>query len=227
MEVRFNPLRVNHPVEIVDGPKSYASRVEGVERTRVTVAAPMAGGSLVYLPVGRVVTLACLRTDPMYAGRYEAETEVLGHSRTEPPFVFLAAPTVWRKVQLRNYVRVQATLPVACRRVEEDGQEGEAFQAETQDISGGGLRLILKSPLKAGAALQVLLHLPEGPVFAGGKVEWVGIPGGQPLMEGETVKSGEPVVAGIRFTEIDERDRDRIVRFVFQRQAEMRRKGLA
>lgn len=221
MIVRKSPLSVNQPIDIMDGPHSYSSRVEEIEASRVVVAAPVSEGLVVHLPVGVWVTVICLRTDPVGAGRYEGDTRVVGHGRGQPPLLYLENPATWRKIQLRNFVRTEAVLPISYRVIQEEGAvTTTSVRAETRDISGGGVRLIQRQPLDEGTMIEIFVKLPEGSVAATGIVEWAGIPGAA------VPKPGEPRDIGVRFDKIDERDRDRIVRFVFQKQAELRRKGL-
>jgi|GEM_PF-1339967 hypothetical protein len=83
-------------------------------------------------------------------------------------------------------------------------------QAVTLDLSGSGLALKGDLGLKAGQSVIMSLQLPDAPgrpILAVGEVVRVG------PAEGQT----QPATA-VRFVEISEIDRERIVRYTFQKQ---------
>jgi c-di-GMP-binding flagellar brake protein YcgR len=123
------------------------------------------------------------------------------------------------RVQRRQYVRHETSVPVVYTVYSGDGEEGFGPDHETRtfDISGGGVSLHVPGELPNGSVLGVEIRLPGGgSVFAAGRVvrAWPG-PG----------ESGGWLV-GVAFTSIEERDRDRLVSFIFEDQLRLRRRGL-
>jgi c-di-GMP-binding flagellar brake protein YcgR len=104
----------------------------------------------------------------------------------------------------------------SVERGDEDDLEPPQYEGQTLNISGGGMLLTTSIKLEAGdnIPLQVYLSSREH-ITATGRVERVEFLGTKGLC-----------LAGIVFDLIHEINRDKIVAFVFQREIELRRKGL-
>jgi hypothetical protein len=104
-------------------------------------------------------------------------------------------------IQRRDYVRVEAFVPVTYQ---PDGPDGWTATANTLDVSGGGFRVADAEGLRLGDMLRFRLELGEGeePVQAVAQV----------------VREAGDDAFGMRFVEILERDRQRLVRWVFARE---------
>lgn len=74
----------------------------------------------------------------------------------------------------RRHRRYALELPVRCR-VEEPARGGfRNLLGHTENLSEGGIALVLPAPLRAGTEVTVLLDLPEGPAVAEATVVWIG-----------------------------------------------------
>jgi c-di-GMP-binding flagellar brake protein YcgR len=104
-------------------------------------------------------------------------------------------------IQRRDYVRVEAFVPVTYQ---PDGPDGWTATANTLDVSGGGFRIADAEGLRLGDMLRFRLELGEGekPVQA----------------VAQAVREAGDDGFGMRFVEILERDRQRLVRWVFARE---------
>jgi hypothetical protein len=104
-------------------------------------------------------------------------------------------------IQRRDYVRVEAFVPVTYQ---PDGPDGWTATANTLDVSGGGFQIAGTEGLRLGDMLRFRLELGEGekPVQA----------------VAQAVREGGDDAFGMRFVEILERDRQRLVRWVFARE---------
>lgn len=100
-----------------------------------------------------------------------------------------------------------------------------AYQGQVVDISGGGLSFATLSLHPVGAYLELCLMPQVGdprPIYAVGKICWV-----EPASEKSDLKAHH---VGVRFVEIDEVDRQAIIRLVFhmqRREKEQRGSGAA
>jgi c-di-GMP-binding flagellar brake protein YcgR len=104
-------------------------------------------------------------------------------------------------IQRRDYVRVEAFVPVTYQ---PDGPDGWTATANTLDISGGGFRVADAQGLGLGDMLRFTLELGEGE---------------NPLQAvAEAVREAGEGAYGMRFVEILERERQRLVRWVFARE---------
>jgi c-di-GMP-binding flagellar brake protein YcgR len=104
-------------------------------------------------------------------------------------------------IQRRDYVRVEAFVPVTYR---PDGPDGWTATGHTLDVSGGGFQIAEADGLRLGDMLRFKLDLGEGE----DPVETVAC----------SVREAGDRVFGMRFVEILERERQRVVRWVFARE---------
>jgi hypothetical protein len=104
-------------------------------------------------------------------------------------------------IQRRDYVRVEAFVPVTYH---PDGPEGWVATAHTLDVSGNGLQITSAEGLLLGDMRRFSIELGEGEddVHA---------------VAAAVREAGEDSF-GMRFVEIRERDRQRLVRWVFARE---------
>ena len=87
-------------------------------------------------------------------------------------------------------VRMPVDLPVTCL----SKGPGATIRGRTGNVSRGGLRLRLPERLPPRTELDVILHMPTGPVKAAGVIAWAGSPEGQ--------EPGAPIQHGMRFTSL-------------------------
>jgi c-di-GMP-binding flagellar brake protein YcgR len=104
-------------------------------------------------------------------------------------------------IQRRDYVRVEAYVPVTYQ---PDGPVGWTATAHTTDVSGGGFQIAQADGLRLGDMRRFTLELGEGE----DPVQAVAVP----------VREVDERAFGMRFIEIVERERQRLVRWVFARE---------
>ena len=109
----------------------------------------------------------------------------------------------------RRYIRLDTRLKITYTIVQ---QERSSRVTETEDISGGGIRIFLMEQLPVGTLIRLTIHLPQDPtpVSCTGKVVW----NEEFYISPPEQKEGKVVEAGVEFTEIDPKDRDRIIKYV-------------
>lgn len=210
-------LRINARLELellgAREPARYRTRVEDVAEDEFRVALPTAGGGPAPLVAGDPVR------GYLSAGHaiYVFDTVVLGRDSAEPPSLRLRVPQHFERLQRRHFVRIDARLPARYVPVLPAGPGSDPpapRKTQTVDISGGGVALYLAEPFEPGTLLDVFIDLPDTLVSATAEVVRI-------------IRSDDRGhLAGLRFVDIRERDRDAIVRFIFQEQRERRRRGL-
>jgi PilZ domain len=104
-------------------------------------------------------------------------------------------------IQRRDYVRVEAFVPVTYQ---PDGPDGWTVTAHTLDVSGGGFRIAEAEGLRLGDLLRFTLELGEGE----NAVQAIA----------KAVREAGQDSFGMRFVELLERERQRLVRWVFARE---------
>lgn len=142
------------------------------------------------------------------------------------PLWVVSLPFDIKKVQLRSFVRVASSLATKLKIIlpEADNPvsafevtEQPIYSLATKDISGGGIQVVSKYAFKPGARVEVVLDIPGGStVSALGEVVRVQQP--QP---------DNPIFwVGIKFVDIQEKDRSKIIKYIFKKQLEQRQKGV-
>lgn len=219
-------LQVNQKVElkILDGPSrgAYVTRVEEIGRAgEVKLALPVNAGVPITVVPGDLVR--CEFAEEGMACSFV--TRCAGRELGPVPRLVLQAPERIDRIQRRDYVRLDVSLPVRFSVVGvPGGLEYDAvltFQTRTRDLSGGGALLLAPLRLVPGSRLDLLIELPDArPVHTPAEV--VRLADEQASLE----QPGPVWATGVRFIGIDDRDREAIIRFIFGEQRERRRKGL-
>lgn len=104
-----------------------------------------------------------------------------------------------RTLQRRQHVRVPASIRAVVV-----NRRGDAVDASTVDIGGGGASIEVKRPTDAlveGERVELLIKVPGRPIVAKARV----------------VVQREPTIYGLEFVDLAERDREQLVALVFHR----------
>ncbi|WP_018704293.1 flagellar brake protein [Anaeromusa acidaminophila] len=217
-------LQPNQRLEIMlmDGSTEvYQSRIEEVHKTELIVAMPMSKGYPVLLYEGSKFIGNLL----FPGGKYVFTSFFLGKALDPLPVWKISLPQNIHKVQQRSFVRVAARISVRLTYTEKKGEPprdeliDHSLILDSKDISGG-VSLIAKHALKYGQIVQLSMQVPgdEGDEL----IETLGT-----VVRCEKPADDSPFFwIGVRFESIQERDRQKVVRFVFKKQLEHRQKGL-
>ncbi len=147
---------------------------------------------------------------------YAFKTQVLGRIKSNIPMIMLSFPTEneLMKIQRREFVRVETPVDVAIQ------IDHQYYQFITEDISAGGLAIIIKQdvPFKVNDELQLMIVLPfnnsnEGIKYVRTTARVI-----------RFIEKDNTVIAPLQFTNTDEIDRQNIIRFCFERQLQMHKK---
>ncbi|MFJ8261335.1 flagellar brake protein [Rummeliibacillus sp. NPDC094406] len=147
------------------------------------------------------------------------KTQVLGRIKSNVPMIMLSFPTDDEiiKIQRREFVRVLTPVDVA---VEFDHQ---FYQFITEDISAGGLAIIINQPVtfKENDDLLLTIVLPftnsnDGIKYVQTTARVV-----------RFIERDNTIIAPLQFTNTDDIDKQNIIRFCFERQLHIRKKETA
>ncbi|MGE8204350.1 flagellar brake protein [Heyndrickxia sp. NPDC080065] len=149
---------------------------------------------------------------------FQFRSKVIGKIKKKIPLIVLQLPPKedFKKIQRRQFVRVETALDISIHFPNSNYQ----FATVTEDISAGGCAIILPKniaplPYETGEALLVL------PMQSG---EYHYIKTTCKLIRIWDVS--KKMVASIEFTDIQEKEKQQIFRFCFEKQLELRKKGL-
>jgi len=152
---------------------------------------------------------------------YVIETEVRGRKKLNIPVLAIHLPAKEHilRIQRRQYVRIETAVDVS---VHPPKGSGASFTSITTDISGGGAAVIPSSnhEIEQEQRLEVWFVVP----LASGETHYI-----QTVSRVVRVWKGntqEKDKLSLEFEEIDENDRQMIIRFCFERQLSNRRRGV-
>ncbi|WP_438351293.1 flagellar brake protein [Paenibacillus sp. FA6] len=191
----------------------YKSRITDIEEESFLIEIPMQedNGQLKRLYLGDELSVYFLTEDGV---KHYFNTYVLGFKEDIIRMVRVRKPKPEEisKIQRRTYFRVNANLEIAVQK-----EDTTRFITQTEDLSGGGLSFFAESKhhLKEGERLScwVLIH------YKNGLVEHI------PLKaEIVRIKNSEHNrnIVMLRFTEIFNTERQKLIRYCFERQMDFR-----
>ncbi|WP_255451445.1 flagellar brake protein [Sporomusa sp. KB1] len=194
--------------------EQYRSRIEDITAENMVIAMPMSKGVPVMLQQGDI-----------FFGRtvinhmaFEFTSSLLSRQINPLPVWTIVLPYNIKKIQQRAFVRIDLNILVQIRAIDADEMlDDTIINASTKDISGGGVQIVTGHKWPVGTKLMVTIHYPQI---------------GALTLESEVVRVFQPqhelavFWVGIRFLEIAEKDRSNIIKFIFKKQLEQRRKEL-
>lgn len=197
---------------------AYPSYVEEIDNRSILVAHPIKAGHPIPLGPGHAVRIEYVAT----GAKITFNTRVLAVQGGDVPLIRVAIPDrseVERK-QLRDFVRQEVALSLSYKVIfapdeEENPRPDVTHRSRTMDISGSGAQILCSEEYQKGTHLDIIFDL-----------------GGTVLrLVGEVIRvfqanEDKSCWTAVRFLRVPEKDRDVIIRFIFNLQREMRKKGL-
>lgn len=192
----------------------YSTRIEEISEGKITLALPFIGTVPVPIRIGERISIFSPSKDAVY----KVDGEVIKRQIEPIPLLYIAVNGEVVRVQRRNFVRV----PIVLKTIYTVKSSGKLYDTYTKDISGGGMKIVLPEILNTNEILQIRIELPtpEGPINCEGEVRWIDK---EERLVGDKVE--ENIYAGIEFVLIEEKDRDRLIRFLFDYQRKLIKKG--
>ncbi|WP_054694384.1 flagellar brake protein [Syntrophomonas palmitatica] len=213
-------IKVNQLLEIeVEGEKQrLPSRVEEIKDNYLYISMPMRKGALVPLWPGQDIKL-------IFRDRYSivgGNSKVVSRRRDPLPHLVVSKPdSLFPVNQKREYVRLQVTLPVRFRILndenKDENQEDIIYQGTTIDISAGGLLINTRAFLQKDQLIELELQLPgQDSVYCKSRI----------IRVWDRKRENDDFRVAIEFDNITDRQKDKIFKFIFQKQREWIKKGL-
>ncbi|MDQ1909443.1 flagellar brake domain-containing protein [Paenibacillus sp. GD4] len=193
----------------------YKSRIADVSDTYISMEVPLSEktGKLKRLYQGDEMSIYFI-TDGGVKNYFTSS--VMGFSDDVVRLVHIKKPEpdAITKVQRRNFLRVPAELEIAVKYSEQ-----LQLVSLTDDVGGGGISFLSEGhiPLASGMFVACWLLIP----FKNGQIEHV--PFKSEIVRIKQLESGKNQVM-MRFTDITDRDRQKIIRYCFERQLDFRKR---
>ncbi|MCZ6679166.1 MAG: flagellar brake protein [Candidatus Poribacteria bacterium] len=196
-------------IEILSHPqRHYLSRIEALHPKSIAIMFPV---SLDDAAVDIQAGMKCRIAFSIEAGTYAFDTKITNIHSGASPSLMVTRPKAfynWKRQHLRLDTGVWVRYAVVPR--EEMGERiDQPIRAYTQtvNISGGGLLIHPSESLSIGATLELEIDIPTDaePVLAIGRVAHISTHG-----------------YGVEFLLIDDTDRDKLVRYIFEKERQSR-----
>lgn len=199
-------------IETYSGTQVYRTRVEDVYDNIVIVAAPIEQGTLVPIRLDTELNIEYKDTSAKSQGRYRAPAIVETRQRGQVATISLRLVGEWQKIQDRQFVRVDVFIEATYALVLDDEVQG-IRTCIVRNLSGGGLWMDAEEELCEGDFIWICLPLEQETIQT----------------YGEIVRKRETETGfgyGVSFINLPESERKTVIRYVYQRQLELHRKGL-
>lgn len=213
----FKPLKLDQFIDITtSGIKSnkYACKVKDIMGERIFVLVPDE-----FIESNDVIPGTKVKVSfSDNAAVYTFYSEIIVLKPGKPYVLVLGRPINMNRIQRRNFVRLSTRLTVFSSKLDKDNQVLESFSATTTDISGGGILFGCDHPLNIGDMLETFIYIGDNQtVVAVGRVV---------RAVEQSAASKYRYVVGLEFENIRENERDKIIKYIFNQQRELRTKGL-
>lgn len=191
-------LKINSNIEVVWENEEYKSTVQDIEEDNIKISIPVKNGTYLMLDEGAELDFTFLEDS---YNCYSFTCEIKGRFIDNNIALYvLSLPYNIKKIQRRNFVRVQAVEYTFYKNKdeEEDWKKGLIV-----DLSGGGLRIKVKEKVKLNEYMLVnIIHEDE-------KIQ----------VKGEVVRivktDDKQYLCGLTFVNLDEKTREKIIGKVF------------
>lgn len=225
--MRFDELNVGLKLELKlyseDNTKRgtvYVSEFEWAENNSIVfVAAPIYEGRLYPVSIGTMLEIAFIIGNNLYEFRAKVLDRGVKHNIS---LLKLEAMTEISKIQRREFFRFDCAIPVSYRIVNSlksgDADDKTFVKTYTRDISGGGLCIRLREKIDYEKLVECELALNDfNKLTFIGKVVRV--------TKYDTVQGTYKYEIGVLFEKIEERDREKVISYIFQEQRRLIKKG--
>ncbi|MDU6519801.1 MULTISPECIES: flagellar brake protein [Clostridium] len=201
-------LEINGNIQILEGEVFYKSNLQDVTESYI----------LIDIPVNNGIYLTMNDNDEIEAEHYvdggsyyKFNCRVLGRTREGKLNLYkLSKPYNISKIQRRNYVRVDM-VEYAFYKLQNDNGEEVWKKGIILDLSGGGMKIKIEEKLSLRDRVTVNIFIAENE-----KVQIVG-----EVVRVEKSNTSE-YICGLKFKEISERTRDKIIQKVFEQMRKQR-----
>ena len=215
----FSELKIGEKLEIepireerrlVTNKNIIVSQLLDMKEDKLYISGPILKGAPYPLYEGNKIKIIFLRED---RGIYSFSAEIKKKLQARLPIYVVSPISEAEKTQRRVFFRLEITRRVSMKVLAE---EDFIVEGATKDISGGGIKIVARKPILTGNTVDCTLHLSDDCI--------VTIPGS--VVRCATDISTGDYQLGISFIEGNEGARNRIVSFIFEKQRELRKKGL-
>lgn len=199
---------INSKIEISWKDGYYKSSIENVDDESIYISIPIKEGQYIPLRSGEQIEVIYYYKNDFY----KFYTVVTDRKMDRIPLILIELPKEVFKLQRRKFVRI----PMVCN-IEYAKVENKNFlkplKAIMVDLSGSGMRIKLREDIKLGNMLVTYIPVGNEKLILKGEVVRI-----------EKDEDKKKSICGVNFMELDERNREKLIRFIFQVMREQMKK---
>lgn len=199
-------------IEKEDSHKYSSQLLDKMDKNKFLISGPIEKGSLIPMHVGESLKMSYFVEN---VGRFMFKGMIVKRSLSKFYMLEVQLTTEFQKIQLRDYYRLYVKLPVIKYFEKPNGDIIEE-KGQTQDISGGGMQIKCNKEHQFGDVVECDLKMDNKIVPVKGTIMRV-----QKIEDKEYEYS-----IGIKFQNIDPKSQEIVIKYVFEEQRNLRKKGL-
>lgn len=203
-------MKVIIEVKRDSGDLYFSSKIEDLSSEDLTLGMPMRGGRSYFISIDENINIYFSRKGSFYC----IEGKVIEKQYRPIPIIKILPLSSPYKKQKRSHYRLRISLHIQVK----IGDEEDVFLRHTRDISAGGIKFSHSDLIEVGTNLEVTI-----PDILGNNTAIKAI---VRRAEYDSTREINRYDIAIEFLEIDERTRDKIVKFLLAKQRQLRKIGL-
>ncbi|MGE4498488.1 MAG: flagellar brake protein [Deferribacterales bacterium] len=198
-------------VKFGEYPGVFDSRIEDIRNKSIYITMPSEKGFPVPLAVGVSVNVSYVGD----GGRFSFQSKVISRLKEQIPMLEIEKPSVVFRKELREFFRINTRAKVKILNSYEDDKGSpvdDVFEAYVQDISGGGMRVTAGYRLEYGREVEIYFGdmVPD-------------LKSARAVVMRSVAHEDQRYEAGLKFLGMNTVDRDKVIKYVFKRQLELRK----
>lgn len=214
-------FKINSKLEISWNDGYYKSNIEDSSEDIISISIPIKEGQYIPLRVGEMIEVIYYYENDIY----KFYSKVVNRKIDVIPIIQIAYPEEVFKIQRRKFVRVPIICSVVYSKIgntKENPKELKLSKDRVKelkgimvDLSGGGMRVKLKENLSLGDLLSVSMPVSDSALNFKGKIV---------RLEYDDIN--KLYLCGISFIDLEEKTREKLIKFIFQIMRDQMRKGI-
>lgn len=191
-------LNLNNRVDILEDKKIYKCTIQDVTDGKVFISVPATDGEYMTLTTGKELELVIYDDN---GNVFSCRSKVEGRKVEDNISMYMLSELYdIKKIQRRNYVRVEVLQVIGFKRKNEEAKFSHALLL---DLSGGGMRIKVDEKLEPNELVKCVLKYNDDRINVEGKVVRV------------YKTEDKKYIYGINFDDIENNTRERIIKIVF------------
>ena len=213
-------FKIGNKIQVISKERNtkteYISQIAGVYNEFLDIFNPIYKGSLVYFRDGESVKIII----PKKEGVYEFDTVVLEKRYGKISIIRLKAVSELKKTQRRGYYRLKLTRTIKIKKSNDNDNEnsGNYHEAILSDISGGGALFFAKLEMSLNDLVGLEIKIDEKNIlFLKGIIK----------RKMFNIEKSFLFEYGVEFKNMKRSDRDTLIKFIFNEQRKLLKRGLS